>query len=66
MVLARPGDVKASDTKNKDGVTIDAEEQAWARQAGSHTTATGAYGNLGLRGQPEKSTHREGWALEVE
>lgn len=37
MVLARPSDVKASDTKNKDGVNIDAEEQVWARQAESHT-----------------------------
>lgn len=37
LVLARPSDVKASDTKNKDGVNIDAEEQAWARQAESHT-----------------------------
>lgn len=37
MVLARPSDVKASDTKNKDGVNIDAEEQAWARQAESYT-----------------------------
>lgn len=33
MVLARPSDVKASDTKNKDGVNIDADEQGRARQA---------------------------------